>query len=536
MGLYEFSETPALDRLQTRRLADLAPGQAAYTLLLNEDGSVFNDATVWSMGSDRWWLFTGRRSDFARFRDHARDRSGEYAIFALQGPLSGRVLSRLVGEEGVRRLKYFRFIETKGMLVARLGYSGELGYELLVPAAEEQALRASLLDAGRAAGLCECTFEAADSLRIESGYVLFDREIDGRTNPRELGLERLVNRPRAFAFSRKLVGFEILEGKAHKDSRWLLSRVNVSHPPSACASDWASPLPTPISDIGCVCRTDVWLTSRSCRSTTVTGSGRAVRRSEVFAVALAAFAPAALAQAPPEPAPMQEDTPSRRSPVERVEIRGTQDSDLRRNAIAGKIVIGREEIERFGDTTVGEVLRRLPSVTLGGRPGRGGEIRLRGMGSGFTQILVDGERMPAGLALETLTPDQIERIELFRAPTAEHGARAIAGTINIVLREPLQRRLNDLRLTAGSRTGAGNRTSAGRATTGSERKGRTTCPFRRRAIRGSMTSRLARAKSMRLREQRCATRRRRAPRSTGASASSCPRGCTGAMARERRLR
>jgi len=218
MGLYEFSQTSALDRLQTRRLADIAPGQAAYTLLLNEDGSVFNDATVWNMGSDRWWLFTGRRSDFARFRDDARDRSGEHAILALQGPLSGRVLSRIVGEEIVRRLTYFRFEETKGMLLARLGYSGELGYELLVPAAEEQTLRASLLDAGHAEGLRECTFEAADSLRIESGYVLFDREVDGRANPRELGLERLVNRPREFALSRRLVGFEILAGKAHKDS------------------------------------------------------------------------------------------------------------------------------------------------------------------------------------------------------------------------------------------------------------------------------------------------------------------------------
>jgi iron complex outermembrane receptor protein len=172
------------------------------------------------------------------------------------------------------------------------------------------------------------------------------------------------------------------------------------------------------------------------------------------AIALAAFTPAAIAQAPPEP--IQDDTPSRRGGVERVEIRGTNtDSELRRNSIVGKIVIGREEIERYGDTTVGEVLRRLPSVTLGGRPGRGGEIRLRGMGGGFTQILVDGERMPAGLALETLTADQIERIELFRAPTAEHGARAIAGTINIVLREPLQRRLNDLRLTMGLENGHG---------------------------------------------------------------------------------
>jgi aminomethyltransferase len=218
MGLYEFSGSEVLDRLQTRRLADLAPGQAAYTLLLNEDGSVFNDATVWNMGSDRWWLFTGRRSDCVRFRDDARDRSGEHAILALQGPLSGRVLSRLVGEEIVRRLRYFRFVETKRMLVARLGYSGELGYELLVPAAEEQTLRASLLEAGRAEELRECTFEAANSLRIESGYVLFDREIDGRANPRELGLERLVNRPREFAFSRKLVGFEILPGNAHEDS------------------------------------------------------------------------------------------------------------------------------------------------------------------------------------------------------------------------------------------------------------------------------------------------------------------------------
>jgi glycine cleavage system T protein (aminomethyltransferase) len=219
MGLYEFSETPALDRLQTRRLTDIAPGQAAYTLLLNEDGSVFNDATVWNMGSDRWWLFTGRRSDFGwiRARADARDRSAEHAILALQGPLSGKILARLVGEEIVRRLKYFRFIQTKRLLVARLGYSGEIGYELLVPVAAEPGVRASLLDAGRADGLCQCTFEAADTLRIESGYVLFDREIDGRANPRELGLERLVNLPREFALSRKLIGIEILEGKAGMD-------------------------------------------------------------------------------------------------------------------------------------------------------------------------------------------------------------------------------------------------------------------------------------------------------------------------------
>jgi outer membrane receptor for ferrienterochelin and colicins len=168
------------------------------------------------------------------------------------------------------------------------------------------------------------------------------------------------------------------------------------------------------------------------------------------AAGLAAFVGAAAAQVPPAPELPPAETGTRRDAVQRIEIQGVNtDTELRRNAIAGKIVIGREEIERFGDSTVGEVLRRLPSITLGGRPGRGGEIRMRGMGGGFTQILVNGERMPAGLALDSLTPDQIERIELMRAPTAEYGARAIAGTINIVLREPLQRRLNDLRATAG---------------------------------------------------------------------------------------
>ena len=77
------------------------------------------------------------------------------------------------------------------------------------------------------------------------------------------------------------------------------------------------------------------------------------------------------------------------------------------------------------------MLKRLPSVTIGGRPGRGGQIRMRGMGNGYTQILIDGDRIPRGFAIDQISPDQIERIEILRAPTAETGARAIAGTINI---------------------------------------------------------------------------------------------------------
>jgi iron complex outermembrane receptor protein len=143
------------------------------------------------------------------------------------------------------------------------------------------------------------------------------------------------------------------------------------------------------------------------------------------------------AQTPPAPAA---------APVQRVNVEGNQDpNDARRRSSASRIIYGRDEIERMGDATVGEILKRLPGVTIGGRPGRGGDPRMRGLGGGYTQILVDGERMPPGFSVDAIEPDQIERIEILRAPVAEFGARAIAGTINIVLREEFKPRQNALR-------------------------------------------------------------------------------------------
>lgn len=163
----------------------------------------------------------------------------------------------------------------------------------------------------------------------------------------------------------------------------------------------------------------------------------------LIALAALAAAPASFAQ----PAPPATPASAPQTTLESVEIRARRNdpTEMRRNASAAKIVIGREEIEQYGDSNVGEVIRRLPGVTQGGRPGRGGDLRMRGMGSGYTQILIDGERPPPGFSVEQLSPDVVERIELMRAPTAETGTRAIAGTINIVLREPLRRRNTDLR-------------------------------------------------------------------------------------------
>lgn len=163
---------------------------------------------------------------------------------------------------------------------------------------------------------------------------------------------------------------------------------------------------------------------------------------------LACAASAAAAQpAPPPPAAASASAPA---PAQRVEVTGSNrrsDADERRQSTAAKVVVGREEIERFGDANVSDVLRRLPGVTVQGSPGRGGTPRMRGLGSGYTQILVDGEPLPAGFSVDSLSPEQLQRIELLRGPTAETGARAIAGTINIVTRENQRQPLNDWRLT-----------------------------------------------------------------------------------------
>ncbi|UEX18024.1 TonB-dependent receptor [Stenotrophomonas sp. SI-NJAU-1] len=108
--------------------------------------------------------------------------------------------------------------------------------------------------------------------------------------------------------------------------------------------------------------------------------------------------------------------------------------DSRRDSTASRIVVDSDELGRHGDTTLVDALKRLPGITVGTpAPGRSGAIALRGMGAGYTQILVDGQQPPAGFDIDSLTPDMIERVEILRSATADQRAEAIAGTINIVL-------------------------------------------------------------------------------------------------------
>jgi len=178
-------------------------------------------------------------------------------------------------------------------------------------------------------------------------------------------------------------------------------------------------------------------------------------RPTLIALSLSAlFAlPAAAQTSPPsDPPPVNDEN------VQKVEVKADANSyDPRRDDTASRMVVSNEEIKRYGDTSVLDVFKRLPGITVGGGGGRGGgEIRMRGLGSGYTQILINGERAPAGFDIDQLSPDVIERIEILRAASAEFSTQSIAGTINIVLKRVVRKAQRELRVGYGKSEDASN--------------------------------------------------------------------------------
>lgn len=131
----------------------------------------------------------------------------------------------------------------------------------------------------------------------------------------------------------------------------------------------------------------------------------------------------------------------------RVEIKGSSAQyNPRRDDTATRTIVGRDELLRYGDSSLLDALRRVPGITVDSSAGRGGDVRMRGLGGGYTQILVNGERAPSGFSIDSLAPDAVERVEVLRAATADLPTQSVAGTINIVLRHVARTRERELKL------------------------------------------------------------------------------------------
>lgn len=127
----------------------------------------------------------------------------------------------------------------------------------------------------------------------------------------------------------------------------------------------------------------------------------------------------------------------------------------RLDSINPRIVIEREELTRYADSNIGSVLRRLPGVVIGGPPGEAKDVRLRGLDKEYTQILINGKRIPGGGEKREFQVDRIptalvERIEIIRNPRPDIDAQGVGGTINIVLRQVPESRFAELWLGGNS--------------------------------------------------------------------------------------
>ena len=119
-----------------------------------------------------------------------------------------------------------------------------------------------------------------------------------------------------------------------------------------------------------------------------------------------------------------------KSDIQRVEIKGPGAADQRRNDAIGRIVVGRDDLDRFGDNSLLGVLKRQPGLSVSGN-----EIRMRGMGAGYTQILINGQPAPGNFSIDSIPPDLIERIEILRSAVADTVSQSVAGSVNIILRK-----------------------------------------------------------------------------------------------------
>jgi aminomethyltransferase len=200
-----------VDRLITRDVGRMTVGQVFYTPWCDEHGRVIDDGTVARLGETRFrWTAADPslrwfRQNAAGMDVHVEDISEELAALALQGPTSARLL-RAVCDTDIDRLKYFRI--TSGLIagvrveISRTGYTGDLGYEIWIPAQHAVRVWDALMDGGKPFDIKPAGMLALDVARVEAGLLLIEVDFFSSKKaliasqaytPYEMGLGRLVN-------------------------------------------------------------------------------------------------------------------------------------------------------------------------------------------------------------------------------------------------------------------------------------------------------------------------------------------------------
>jgi aminomethyltransferase len=182
-----------VNRCLTADLRKIGPGQAQYTLICNDDGGVVDDLIAYLHGPDDVFLIpnASNSAEVARLLTAAaptgivvEDQHEAYAVFAVQGPHSDEVLAAIELPVGHGYMSFVR-AELSGvsLTICRTGYTGERGYELVVPSAQAGVVWDAVVAAGEPYGIQLAGLGARDTLRTEMGYPLHGQDISPDISP-----------------------------------------------------------------------------------------------------------------------------------------------------------------------------------------------------------------------------------------------------------------------------------------------------------------------------------------------------------------
>lgn len=209
MGKFILTGTDVIAALQTlvpSDLSRLSAGKAQYTVLLNPQGGIIDDLIIYHQGQsdgqqqitlivnagttdkDKTWLQKHLPNTVT-----LQDLSLEQALIAVQGPTATPLLQQLCPDHDLQALPRYHHLTGKLLghptFFARTGYTGEDGFEIMVPAAAAQEIWQKLM----ALGVVPCGLGARDTLRLEAAMALYGQDINDTTTPLEAGLGWLVH-------------------------------------------------------------------------------------------------------------------------------------------------------------------------------------------------------------------------------------------------------------------------------------------------------------------------------------------------------
>ncbi len=243
-----------LDMLYTGVMSSLPIGKCRYGLMCNEQGFLSDDGVVARIDEDTWlchttsggadrihaWMEDWLQCEWWDWQVFTANVTEQYAQVAVVGPNARKVLERLGGMDVSREA--LKFMEWRDGILGgfavrayRISFSGELSYEIAVPASQGAAFWAALHAAGAEFGAMPYGTEALHIMRAEKGFIMIGDETDGTIIPQDLGLDWAISKKKADYLGKrgqertflanpdrwKLVGFETLDGSVIEDGAYI---------------------------------------------------------------------------------------------------------------------------------------------------------------------------------------------------------------------------------------------------------------------------------------------------------------------------